>query len=84
MSTVEPPVVFRETVLKLRVILEKLFAEMWMVNEMVGVEWKGRDKDRLNDNGIRLGDDHLGLGRRGYLERHQGDTCLCGYPFKGL
>ena len=88
-STVEPyrrvssAVVFREMLPKMRVIREKPFPEMWVVDEMAGVEWKGGDKDRLNDNGSRLGHDHLGLGRRRWLERHHGDASLCRHPRKG-
>jgi len=76
-------VVFREMLPKMRVIREKPFPEMWVVDEMAGVEWKGGDKDRLNDNGSRLGHDHLGLGRRRWLERHHGDASLCRHPLKG-
>ena len=91
-STVEPPAV--STVEPYRrvsgaqvqgvmvVIREKPFPEIGVVDEMAGVEWKGGDKDRLNDNGSRLGHDHLGLGRRRWLEHHHGDASLRRHPLK--
>ena len=65
------------------VIREKPFPEMWVVDEMAGVQWKGGNKNCLNDEGDRLGHDHLGLGRRRWLERHHGDASLCRHPLKG-
>jgi hypothetical protein len=43
------------------VILEKLFPEMWAEDEMAGVQWKGGDKDPLNDKSFGLSHDHRGF-----------------------
>jgi hypothetical protein len=75
-------VVFRKMLPKMRLIREKPFSETWMVDEMAGVQWKGGNKDCLDDQGYRLRHDHLGLGRRGWLERYHGDASLCRHPIK--
>lgn len=68
--------VFREMVLKMRVVLEHLFPEMGVVEEVA-------DKNPLHENGHGLGHDHLGLRGRRRLHGHQGNASLGRHTLKG-